>query len=111
MNVCWCRQHEHGDDCHEALAGCVLLPFLRLFVPLRQRPPGGICGSSLPSACGDGTAGTNAALAPTLPACASLERQASELLICWGFPSDIQSPDESSNLTSARCAIALFAQS
>ena len=53
MNVCWCRQHEHGDDCHEALAGCVLLPFPRLFVPLRHRPPGGICGSSsLPSACG-----------------------------------------------------------
>ncbi len=94
MNVCWCRQHEHGDDCREVLAGCVLLPFLRLFVPAACRP-----------------AGTNAAHAPTLPACASLERQASELLICWGFPSDIQSPDESSNLTSARCAIAHFAQS
>ena len=34
MYVCQCHQHEHGDDCHKVLAGCVLLCFLNPFVEL-----------------------------------------------------------------------------
>jgi hypothetical protein len=88
MNVCWCRQHEHGDDCHEVLAGCVLLPFLRLFVPLLHAAssPRRDLAQQLAA---DDIGGTNAALASTLPACASLERQASELLICGACPCDV----------------------